>query len=331
MQNNNRHTDSVHQEKGSTLVAAISLVTILTLAGFVLVSLTDNNARSLAVDVASARAFYAAQSGLEYGIRKSLTSGNWHWNASQQAIGSGSVTVVAEDSTLFPSLHDTLQVRVIGTYGGATSGQTFRMRLTDISGFAIYISGSLNDVTVRDSAGNPNPMLAREYATELPEMDTERLKQMAIAQGHYFSGSLSVSNGASYPTGNDANFYHPRPNGTPSDTPNVVYIEGNLEVKNSGQIFGIVVVQGDVTLKNSQKLEGVLYLPSPVSVVQQDVDLHNKETVYGGIFGGANVEGLGNENKINVYYRASYIRKFFGSYALSGMPYITIWRHWKQL
>lgn len=311
-------------------MAAISLVTVLTLAGFVLVSLAGNNARSLSVDIASARAFYASQSGIDFGVRRSLTTGNWHWSVTNEPIGSGTVSVHAEDSTVYPALHDTLQVRVIGTLGVATSRQTYRMKLTDISGFAVYISGSLNDVIINDSAGNPSPGLARDYASELPEMDTERLKQMAMSQGHYFSGSLSVSNGASYPTGVDANFYHPRPDGIPSDTPNVVYIEGNLEVKNSGQIFGIVVVEGDVTLKNSQKLEGVLYLPSPVSVVQQDVDLHNKESVYGGIFGGANVEGLGNESKINVYYRSSYIKKFFSSYALSGMPYVTIWRSWKQ-
>lgn len=320
----------IKNEKGATLIAVIFFVSTLTIAGLVMVNFVQNNSKVVALDAQSARAFYTAQSAVEYAVQKSLNTKNWHWTASNQAIANGSATINVEDSTIYNYLKDTLQVKVLATSGNASSRQIFRMRLSDISGYAVYISGNLNDVTINDSAGNPNPSLAYDHATELPEIDTYRLKQMAMAQGHYFSGSLSLSNGVSYPTGADANFYHPRPNDVPSDTPNVVYIEGNLEVKNSAQIFGIVVVNGDVALKNSQKLEGILYLPSPVSVVQQDVDLHNKESIYGGIFGGANVEGLGNAGKINVYYRASYIKKFFSSYAINGLPYITIWRNWKQ-
>lgn len=319
----------IGNEKGSTLIAVIFFVSTLTLAGLVMVNFVQNNSKVVAVDAQTARSFYTAQSAIDYAVRKSLNSNNWHWSANNQTIANGTATINVEDSTIYAYLHDTLQVKVIATSGNAASRQIYRIRLTDISGYAVYVSGELDDVTVNDSAGNPSPELAQEYATELPEMDTYRLKQMAIAQGHYFNGSLSVSNGDSYPAGTDANFYHPRPNGVPSDTPNVVYIEGNLEVKNSGQIFGIIVVNGDVVLKNSQKLEGILYLPSPVSVVQQ-VDLDNKESVYGGIFGGANVEGNGNVNKINIYYRASYVKKFFSTYAVNGLPYITFWRNWTQ-
>ena len=317
-------------EKGATLIAVIFFVTTITIAGLVMVNFVQNNSKVIAVDAQTARAFYTAQSAIDYAVRKSLNTNNWHWSAANQTIANGTATIYAEDSTVYGYLKDTLQIKVVATSGNASSRQTYRMRLTDISGLAVYISGDLNGVTINDSAGNSNPSLACDHAAELPDLDTYRMKQMAIAQGHYFNGSVSISNGASYPTGSDANFYHPRPNGVPSDTPNVVYIEGNLEVKNSGQVFGIIVVCGDVTLKNSQKLEGVLYLPSPVSVVQQDVDLYNKESVYGGIFGGANVEGLGNDSKINVYYRASYIKKFFSNYAVNGLPYITFWRNWKQ-
>lgn len=319
----------INNEKGATLIAVIFFVSTLTLAGLVMVHFVQNNSKVIALDAQTARAFYTAQSAVDYAVRKSLNTQNWHWSASNQAIANGAASINVEDSTIYNYLKDTLQVKVLATSGNASSRQIFRMRLTDISGYAVYISGNLNDVTINDSAGNPNPSLAYDHATELPEIDTYRLKQMAMAQGHYFSGSLSLSNGASYPTGADANFYHPRPNGVPSDTPNVVYIEGNLEVKNSAQIFGIIVVNGDVVLKNSQKLDGILFLPSPVSVVQQ-VDMDNKETVYGGIFGGANVEGNGNTNKININYRSSYVKKFFSSYAINGLPYITIWRNWKQ-
>lgn len=321
---------TLYNEKGSTLIVVIFFVTTLTLAGLTLVNFVQNNSKVVAVDTQTARAFYTAQSAIEFAVRKSLNTNNWHWTVNNQVIANGMATINVEDSTVVAYLKDTLQVRVLATSNNIASRQMYRLRLADISNFAVYVSGNLNDVTINDSAGNENPSLAQDYATELPEMDTERLKQMAIAQGHYFNGSFSVSNGVSYPSGNDASFYHPRPDGTPSDTPNVVYVEGNLEVKNSGQIFGIIVVNGDVSLKNSQKLEGILYLPSPVSVVQQDVDLHNKESVYGGIFGGANVEGLGNEDKINVYYRASYVKKFFALYSTTGSSYITYWRNWKQ-
>ncbi len=158
-------------------------------------------------------------------------------------------------------------------------------------------------------------------------MDLNKIKQTAIAQGHYIAGSLSLDNGARYPTLPDTGFYHRRPNGIVTDTPNVVNIEGDLEVKNSARISGIIIVNGNVVLKNSQELRGVLYMPDPMSVVQQ-IDLDNKENVFGGIFGGTNVEG--NGSKINVTYRNSYITQFFGHYSVNGLPYVTIWRRWKQ-
>lgn len=322
----------LQDERGSALSSMILLISILTIMGLTLTLILQNNAKISATDSDSMRAFYAAQSGIDYAVKASLNTMNWHWSAPNQSIAGSAVTINVEDNTIIPALNDTLQVRIKAVHGQAASNQVFRLRLIDISGYAVYISGSLNDVSVRDSAGTVNNSLAYEYASVLPDIDINKLKEMAISQGHYFNSSLTLDNGSSYPTGNDASYYHPRPNGVPSDTPNVVYIEGDLEVKNSASIYGIVVVQGDVRLKNSQKLEGILYLPSPVSVVEpQDVTLYNKENVYGGIFGGANVEGNGNPGKINVYFRSSYIQKFFRNFSTNGMPYVLFWRNWKQI
>ncbi|MBX7151300.1 pilus assembly PilX N-terminal domain-containing protein [bacterium] len=322
----------LHDESGSALSSTILIISILTFMGLTLTLTQQNNAKISATDSDNMRAFYSAQSAIDYAVKASLNTMNWHWSASNQSIAGGTVTITVEDNTIRPALNDTLQVSVKSVYGQTASNQVFRLRMVDISGYAVYISGSLNDVSVRDSAGTINNSLAYEYATVLPEIDINKLKQTAIAQGHYFNSSLTLDNGSTYPTGNDASYYHPRPNGVPSDTPNVVYIEGDLEVKNSASIYGIVVVQGDVRLKNSQKLEGILYLPSPVSVVEpQDVTLYNKENVYGGIFGGANVEGNGNPNKINVYFRSSYIQKFFRNFSSNGMPFVMFWRNWKQI
>ncbi len=318
-------------QQGSTLTTTVLLVAVLTVLGVTMAQLIDTQSSLVTVDVTQVRSFYSGQAGLEYGIRRAFQSANWHWTESNLPIAGSSVTVFAEDSTLLPSLHDTLQVTAVATNGQNGTKQRFRTRLFDISQFAIYVSGDVNDVTVRDSAGNINPGLAYEFATNMPEMDTDLLKTIAIQQGHYFSGSLSLSNGSVYPSGQDTGFYHVNASGVRTDTPNVVYIEGDLEVKNSATISGIIVVNGDVALKNSQKLQGVLYLPDPVSVVEQsDVDLHNKETVYGAIYGGANVEGLGNETKINVYYRRSYIVNFFSRFSGTGTPYVTYWRQWHQ-
>ncbi|MBL7995243.1 hypothetical protein JNM05_07705 [bacterium] len=319
----------LNNEKGMTLIAVIFFVTTLTLAGLVMVMFVQNNSKMLALDLQTAKSFYSAQAAVDYAVRKSMNTGIWHWTASNQAIAGGTATINVEDSTVIAALKDTLQVRVTATSANAASKQIYRLRMTDISNYAVYVSGNINDVTINDSAGNPNPGLAQDFVPELPDIDVNKLKATAISQGHYFSTSVSISNGDSYPSGTDANFYHPRPNGVPSDTPNVVYIEGNLEVKNSGQMFGIIVVTGDVVLKNSQKLEGILYLPSAVSVVHQ-VDLDNKESVYGGIFGGTNVEGNGNANKINIYYRASYVKKFLAGYTVNGSTHITSWRNWRQ-
>jgi len=321
---------NIQNEKGSTLITVIFFITLLTMMGVTVTVFVQNNSTAVATDLQSLKAFYTAQSAIDYGVRKSFNSNNWHWSSSSMAIAGGTASITVDDSTLVPSLKDTLRIRVVATSGNAVSRQTYRTRVIDISGLAVYISGTMADVTVRDSLGNANPALGFPNATELPDMDVTKMKQMAIAEGHYFGSSLSMDNGSFYPTGKDSNFFHVRPNGVPSDTPNVVYIEGDLEVKNKAQIFGIIVVTGDVVLKNSQKLQGVLYMPNPVSVVHQ-IDLDNKETAYGGIFGGANIEGNGNDAKINVFYRSLYVKRFFSDYAVNGLPYVSIYRNWKQL
>lgn len=318
-------------EKGSVLTNVIFFVTLLTMIGLTMVNFVQNNASQAASAFARTQGFYAAQGGLEWAIRRSMTTGNWHWSGAYSNVAGGSVTVTAEDSTVISALRDTLQITVISSASGGASRQTYRTRLVDISYYAVYISGDLNEkVTIHDSDGTVNPARAKDYATELPEIDMTKLQQMAVAQGHYFAGSYSMANSEVYPALPDTGFMHVRPNGVVSDSPNVVFIEGDLEVKNGAQISGIIVVKGDVVLKNSQKLQGVLYLPNPVSVVQQ-VDLDNKETIYGGIVGGTNVTGQGNTEKINIFHRQSYLSWFYGKFSPTGLPYVTLWRNWQEM
>lgn len=318
-------------EKGSVLTNVIFFVTLLTLIGLTMVTFVQNNSSLATSAHGRAQGFYTAQAGMEWAIARSMSTGNWHWSGTYSNVAGGSVTVTAEDSTVIGALNDTLQITVTSTTTSGASKQKYRTRLVDISYYAVYISGDMNDkLTINDSDGTDNPARAFEGATELPEIDITKLQQMAVAQGHYFPGSYSMGNSEVYPTIPDTGFFHVRPNGVPSDSPNVVFIEGDLEVKNGAQISGIIVVQGDVSLKNSQKLQGVLYLPNPVSVVEQEIDLHNKETVIGGIIGGANITGLGNANKINVVHRQSYLSWFYGQFSPTGLPYVTLWRNWRE-
>lgn len=314
-----------HHEDGFTLASALGLVTILTIAGLALYDMVRNSATFVVSESNSKRAFYAAQSALELAVCRSMTSNNWHWTLNNQDIAGSTTTITVSDT----ALHDTILLTVRSNAGSYSARQTLRLLISDVSDYAVYISGTMNDkVTVRDSDGTPNPSRAYENATALPNIDLTKLKSTAIALSHYFNNSLSVGNGSTYPTGRDTSFYHRRADGTLSDTINVTFVEGDLEVKNGGQMFGVIVVQGDVILKNSQKLQGILYLPTPVSVVQQEVDLDNKETIYGSVIGGANVTGNGNAYKINIYYRATYALLFFSRFAQAGLPYVTTWKNW---
>ncbi len=318
-------------QKGSVLTNVIFIITLLTITGLTMVVFVQNSSQLATAAYGRTQGFYTAQGGLEWAIRRSLTTGNWHWSGTYANVAGGTVIVTAQDSTVIAALKDTLQITVTSSLSTGASKQKYRTRMVDISYYAVYISGELNDkVTISDSNGTANPARALEHATELPEIDVTKLQQMSVMQGHYFAGSYSMPNGAVYPAQPDTGFFHVRPNGVRSDTPNVVFIEGNLEVKNGAQISGIIVVKGDVVLKNSEKLQGVLYLPNPVSVVQQ-VDLDNKETVLGGIVGGTNVTGQGNASKINVVHRQSYLSWFYGQFSPTGLPYVTIYRNWQEL
>ncbi|MCB0834420.1 MAG: hypothetical protein KDC45_13220, partial [Bacteroidetes bacterium] len=295
-----------------------------------IVLFTQNSTQLISSDIGVKQAFQVSQAGIDYAVRRSFNTNNWHWSATHTGFSGGTVNLTVEDSTIVASLKDTLQVLVTATAGGSSSKQIYRIRMSDISAYAAYISGDLNSkVTVRDSDGTANPARAFDFATEMPTIDSDLMKQIAISQGHYFSSSYSMPNGGIYPPHPDSGFYHVRANGTVSDTPNVVYIQGDLEVKNGAQIAGIIVVTGDVDLKNSQRVNGILYLPNPVSVVK-DVDLYNKERVYGGIIGSGNITGMGDPDKISIYHIQSYLSRFYGLFNQSGLPFVTFYRFWKE-
>ena len=72
----NRHS-SPYQQQGSMLVIAIFIIVVISLLAASLSRILSSTADSVANEVYSAKAYYAADSGMEYGIYQALRDPNF--------------------------------------------------------------------------------------------------------------------------------------------------------------------------------------------------------------------------------------------------------------
>jgi hypothetical protein len=45
-------------------------------------------------------------------------------------------------------------------------------------------------------------------------------------------------------------------------TPNLIYVDGDLHVRDDLTVYGVFIVEGDVLLNSNARINGVLYLPN---------------------------------------------------------------------
>ena len=264
-------------EKGFLSAFVLILVITLSLMGMGAYVLMRSESANIANRVQVLQAEYAANGAAYYGVRRlevgAIAESHIHY------IGGAQVTL---DTT---SSGSTIHLNITSTAAGIQRVLRVDLTSTSLEDMAIWTTGTVSDVDVRDSTGTIDNSLVIDEADSLPSMDTSSLIALATSQGHAHSGSFSPADG--YPT---SSFYNS------GATPNVTYIDGDLIVNDGRTVYGIFYVTGNVEVRSSffggiGKIEGVIYLPSQSSTITMSME--GLTSVNGGVISGGNIDGSG--------------------------------------
>jgi hypothetical protein len=260
---------------------------------------------------------YSAKNASTSGVHKALNQlyldPSWRGSYNNLSIagGTANITVVNDSADGDAKAH---QVKIL-----SSSANTLTQVVvfdSEFQEFAVWAKGTAsNIVTTQDSTGLGAPELLIQNAPFMPKIDKDSLYSAASAQSHlYDEGWESHFHPASgFPNPSNPSFYYDST--AAYQTPNVIYVDGDLHVKD-GTVYGIFMVKGDVLLNKNTKITGVIYLPNATSRV------YNRENgssqVTGGIVTWGEVDGDGYQ--IIVRHTPKYLRALVSDYAPNNPP-----------
>ncbi|GEM_PF-3714803 len=246
---------NLRSQKGNMTTTVVGVIMMLATLGVILATLSSSDSTLQLFQQEEQRAFYAAQSGLEYGLKRYLASDDVNeFTLNDLNIGGG----VTADIRLTEK-----NGRVIITATGKTQKAVKKVQ-TVISGadsnyipdYAVFSDSPVSNVVTVDSIkGKQNPALLYQNAPTLPKFDLGELKKLSKVtrkdgKSYYYDGDLTVDES-----------FNPPPN-------TIVYAEGKITFK-KGKWDGAVyfVANGDAAFADSWKnsdddVKMVLYLPN---------------------------------------------------------------------
>ena len=106
-----------NSERGGFLIGALVFVVILGIVIFSVATLVTNQNRSQVQSANERKAFYAAETGVEYAVGVLRDSADWRSGVSKDTVGDGEFSVTLDDSNTIYSLKDTILVTSTGYKG----------------------------------------------------------------------------------------------------------------------------------------------------------------------------------------------------------------------
>ncbi len=312
----------IRDEKGGTLLVIMFFIIFMGAMGASLVTLVVSNARTENIHADELRAFYAAQSGLEYGIRRIMESdvtSLFDWTENVDA-GDGLHTIVTAN---FLSGH---RVRIQAT--GYSTRITRRIQRTinyiDVSEYAVYASGSVEYTVTKEWPnlfGSNDPSLVYQNAPVMPIFELDELRNLAKPSS-YFDGNLVVDNLFNF---------SPR---------RITFVEGDLSFVSWNWFnFGNFVSMGDVLFDSAwlpfTTSFGTVYQPVPGKRFVSNRSFFNRSFI-GGIISNGDVIGSSNGatapfwGKLYVFHHRSTILDLM-SHSLNGGPLLILNNRWENL
>ena len=172
---------NLKSEKGNMMMILIGSVVMLATLGFILANIVSSSSKVASLDADEQRAFYAAQSGMEYGLKEYLTADNVdEWTVNDMDGGSG----LTLDVSLQKVGND--QIIITSTGKGNNTSKTVQTIISKadsnyVPDYAVFSKKPVVNVVTKDSiAGVYNPGLIYENAASAPVFDNDVLRNLVF-------------------------------------------------------------------------------------------------------------------------------------------------------
>ncbi len=244
-------------QHGHVTTTIVSVVLMLSVLGVIVASIVSSDRRGQMFEADEQRAFYAAQSGLEYGIKKYVADPKEdpdEFEIDDLDLGDG----VTADVAMTKVGSNQVKFTATGKTGGISQTLHTTIFSTDSSyvpNYAVYSGKSVfNTVAKSDPEAEANGALIFQNAGAVPYFDLNELRAIAKStheddNSYYYDGNLSVTND-----------FNP-PDGT------IVFVEGDLSFVNGSWENGVhFVAMGNIIFKpawkNSSDVSMTIYQPN---------------------------------------------------------------------
>ncbi len=254
-----------------------------------------------------------ATTGVYMALHELSFDEDWTTGFTNLALNQATADVTIEDETTNASLSSMERIiNSIATFDDVE--KTVRVHVgipPDLADLAVYCTGDLTNVDVRDESNHSDTSLAYTNMPFMVPYDFDALEALAESQGHVENGYFAPDK--NYPNGS---FYYS------GSMPNVTKVLGDFRVRGGRTVHGIFVVYGNVYLEGSARLNGVITLPNPGTIVMHGGGSPKESSVTGGIFANGDIDGTGNH--ISVRYDREWMT-VFAQFQLQRNLYIISW------
>jgi hypothetical protein len=269
------HKD-IKSQRGGFLIGALVFVVILAIAIFAVTTLVTNQNRAQVQSANERKAFYAAETGLEYAIGVLRDSSGWRDGVLMDSIADGQFSVTLDDSNTVSSLKDTILVTSTGYKENIQrSIQVYLVPGPDLA-YALLAGEKIDftkgEVTVNGDIHSNGSIKTGEKTTingtateappviQVPIIDWASFKNEAIAAGTDSAGAAHYVEGDMVFTLAHGPYY------------GIWYATGKATiVDNQIKIYGSIIAEGEVDI--TRNYEWIEATPSNYPAIATQADL----------------------------------------------------------
>jgi len=312
----------IKREEGSALIAVVFLMMLIAMMSVTMLTITVSDTRMGMLHAEQRRAFYAAQSGLEYGIKRVLLSDPTHLYDWMEEIDTGNETT-CKVRVEFLS-HNRFRVTAKGRSSKFVKKLSQTLTYIDVSKYAIYTTGNVSRVVAHPWPPSsiffiPHyPSLVYTNAPVMPKFDLDELRNLSLPNG-YHSGNYVVGS-----------VFHFPPN-------KFVFVEKNLTFQHWNWFgWGHFVARGRVKFKSAwlpfSATFGTIYQPTPGKRLTSQISLLRRSLI-GGVITNGNIQGapwlFGSSNLYIFHHRNTMIK--FLRHSVNESPLVFTDSRWENM